>query len=343
MTVSGRQRQELREEAAARIVRAEAIGIAPDDDATLAAWRRGGKAREAAYSEVLGVWGAAGDLKEHPSYSELMGPPTLRERWAEWRARARQAAGQMFRPQRLAFASVTAAFIGSAIFLTVDSPWEPDYQTQVAQISEVPLADGSVITLGAKSSLDVDFNAAARRVELVSGEAFFSVSKDRNRPFFVKAGDTSIRVVGTKFNVNHEAGRVRVSVLEGVVEVTQANGRTERIEAAFTRKVTLSAGQQAIVGPAFPAPVVQPVPVTNPGGWREGRLSYQDAPLSDIIADANRYRTADIKLLSPSLGQERLTTSFKVSQIDQMLDQLPLMLPVKVERKADGTVNLKPV
>lgn len=344
MTATERRRQQLREEAAERIVRAEAIGVGPDDDATLASWRRGDRAHEASYSEVLGVWDAAKGLKDHPHYSRLMGARTLRERWAEWRASASELAPHMLRPHRLASASIAVALIGSFVWLSADRPWEPDYQTQIAEIREVPLEDGSVVTLGAKSTLNVDFNAGVREVELASGEAFFSVAKDRNRPFVVHAGDTSIRVVGTKFNVNHEGGRVRVSVLEGIVQMVRENPEAGQVAAVrrSAPRITLTAGQQAVAGPTSPTPEIQPVAVSNPGGWREGRLSYHDAPLSDIIADANRYRGAKIKLLSPSLAQERLTTSFRVSQIDQMIDQLPLMLPIQVQRQTDGTVNLLP-
>ena len=334
----------LRDEAAARLLDTHLSGRPPEDDRSLGAWRGEQAEHEAAFLSVNRTWDAAGELPDHPDYARLLGAPTWRERWVAFRERFAVPIQPVFRPRAMAFASAVIAIGLGSGWLALDRPWAPDYQTKVAEIRQVPLKDGSVVTLGAQSSLDVAFTSDVRRVSLAHGEAFFSVSKNPARPFIVEAGDTVIRVVGTKFNVNNEGGHVRVTVLEGIVEVMHAGGSTERIGAADPRlpKVRITAGQQALDSTAFTAPKIEPTPVVEAGAWRAGRMSYQDATLAEIIADANRYRMGQIRIGSQALADERLTTSFRASQVDQMLDTLPDTLPVEVRRNADGTVDLQP-
>lgn len=327
-----------RAEAAERLLRAHDVGVDPHSDLATVAWRRESDINDAAFRHVTQAWDEAARAKERSSYAQLLGTPTLRERVvAAWHGLIEQRPGFMPSP-RWALASIVAAMVlAGSWFLTPTG--NPTYATQVAEIRDVPLDDGTVVTLGARSAVDVQFTNAERTVRLASGEAFFAVSRDTSRPFVVLAGDTRIRVVGTKFNVHYEGGRVRVSVLEGIVEVARADGSTERIGPAAPT-VTLTAGQQLLAAGSAPlAP--EPLRGATPGAWREGRLDYQDAPLSEIIADANRYRSGTIRIASPALAGERLTTSFRTSQIDQMLETLPETLPVALRRNPDGTVELR--
>jgi transmembrane sensor len=331
--------EKRRLEAAKRISRARASGTEPEVDATLVAWRREDVINDAAYLAVRRTWDEAADLARHPAYTELLGEKTWRERWVEWRARLVETASALLRPQRFAFASVLALVaIGSWLWL---AQGQPDYVTRIAEVRELPLEDGSVVTLGPQSTMDVTFSGNERRVTLAGGEAFFSVAPNPQRPFVVAAGDTLIRVTGTKFNVNYEGGRVRVTVLEGRVEVARA-GETPTVGGG-PPAVELTSGQQAFDASGLPAPRIEPIRVADAGAWRQGRLSYQDAPLGEIIADANRYRAAEIRLNSPALARERITTSFRASQIDQMLATLPDTVAVTVRRNPDGTVDLDPV
>lgn len=331
-----------RAEAAARLLRAQAAGIDPGDDLSNVAWRREDGANDAAFRHVAQAWDDAAQLKSHPAYADLLGTPTLRERLvAAWR---RLVSGLQWAPApRLAFASALAVVILAGAWFLI--PRDPQYvTTQIAEVRDVPLDDGSVVTLGARSSLEVaGFTSAARTVRLASGEAFFSIAHDTSHPFVVLAGDTRIRVVGTKFNVRYDNGQVRVSVAEGIVEVTHADGSSERIggTAAPASSIRLIAGQQVAVANTAPLPAPITVQGASAGAWREGRLDYQDAPLSEIVADANRYRVGEIRIVSPSLADERLTTSFRTTQIDQMLATLPETLPLTVQRNPDGTIDLR--
>ncbi|WP_054530734.1 FecR domain-containing protein [Erythrobacter sp. SG61-1L] len=284
------------------------------------------------------VWQDAASLGRHPRYRELLGQPTLRERLVALAARLGNLSDGTRLPRgvpQFAMACMMAiAVFGGAWMLR---PATPDFETRVAEIRDIPLKDGSLVTLGGHSALDVDFSHGERTVQLTRGEAFFSVSPDKNRPFVVLVGGQRIRVVGTKFNVNFDGDHVAVSVKEGVVQVAPDPVGSKPSAGSV---VTLVAGQKLRAGGTARS-LPEQLGGSEPGAWRSGHLDYHDTSLGEIIADARRYYPHPITITSASLAGERLTTSFSTSQVDQMLDTLPGILPVSVERMPDGSVTLR--
>jgi len=67
----------------------------------------------------------------------------------------------------------------------------------MGEIRQVPLADGSRLTLDERSRVSVQYETATRRVRLEFGEVLFEVAKDPKRPFVVQAGNIRVRAVGT--------------------------------------------------------------------------------------------------------------------------------------------------
>jgi len=99
--------------------------------------------------------------------------------------------------------------------------------TETAQ--SIILGDGTSITLQPHSSLKYPEEFAADRREVaLTGEAFFEVTRDPERPFIVEAGEVMTRVLGTSFcvrNIDNE-DNVLVRVKTGKVSVFLGNGRT---------------------------------------------------------------------------------------------------------------------
>jgi transmembrane sensor len=329
-------------EAAAHVVSAEMnVADVQAQTATLA-WRNADSSHEAAYRQVTDVWEAAGNRSLQQELSGLKGKPTLRERSVRFLEGSREYLGATFQQHKLAGAMTAMALVVGTSIIGVHDARAPDYQTQIAQISRLALPDGSVVTLGPASSVKLDFSGRSREVTLIKGEAFFEVLHDETRPFVVQANGTSIQDVGTKFNVNVGDGHARIAVLEGAVQISSVSRKVSSAEGAEkTPLVIVRAGQEAIDHAGSSRPIIEAVPTTSPGAWRDGRLSFQNATLTQIIADANRYRDQPIRIASPSLANERLTTSFKASQIDQLLSTLSEALPIAVQRNSDGTVDLK--
>src|SRR5688500_15973040 len=86
--------------------------------------------------------------------------------------------------------------------------------TQVGGFARTRLTDGSTVELNTGTRLTVHVDDESRRVELVAGEATFSVAHDPTRPFIVTAGEATVRALGTRFNVRRRVESVDVLVTQ---------------------------------------------------------------------------------------------------------------------------------
>lgn len=218
------------------------------------------------------------------------------------------------------------------------------YVSEVAQTQVLQLEDGSEVILAAGSQLESNFSAERRDVTLLHGQAFFSVAKDAQRPFFVTTDSATIRVVGTRFDVRRDRDRVKVSVEEGIVDVVhraEPGAGYARDEQATNTPVRLLAGQQVHVDESVLSDVAT-VDVSEVASWRDGKLVYHNARLSEVVADVNRYRHGHIALGADHLDDLRVTASFSVDQVSMVVSMLEQSLPVSVFREANDRVVLWP-
>lgn len=315
----------------------------PEDRLAFEKWRNADPRHAAAYEHALSVWE---DIGEFDDLKELAAAPEFGR--AERRPISALAgfAGALFSRRRLVYGALAAvvvlALILPAIVYTQPAWLLPNvYATRTAETDQIELPDGSVSDLGPASKMRVAYSKSERRIFLMSGEAFFDVRKGDARAFIVSSGEAEVRVTGTKFNVHQGPTSVTVAVAEGIVEVRR---RTEAIQAEASDKpvLRLSAGQQtgAIIGVSGFTKVIE-TPSAKVGAWRTGRLSYVDATLRDVIADANRYTRIPIIVADDSLLDMKLVAAFSTDQIDSMIDGLPEILPLKVDRSRPGRVVLR--
>ena len=194
----------------------------------------------------------------------------------------------------------------------------------------VVLADGSRVFLNRHTDLSVRLESDGRRVALTDGEAAFDVAHDSDRPFVITAGDHSVRVLGTAFNVLSHGDRFAVGVERGVVTVTPARSRTP---------VRLVAGQQlAQIGAR--SPILSRVDPQGTASWRNGVLVYRASSLADVAFDLSRYLDKRVTV-SPATSNLRFTGALKVSDEATMLRQLQDFAPVRVSRSGTS-IDLAP-
>ena len=230
-----------------------------------------------------------------------------------------------FRPWHGVAALAACAALLSVGLLPSIRSFPVSHETRIAEIRPLTLPDGTRVTLGARSRLVVDFSLTERRVELVEGQAFFDIAPEAARPFRVIAGQAIIRDIGTKFDVIRSPGSLRVAVLEGSVEVREAGARSGSVLHAGHR----FEATQRIVSARARYPNVQPVKDVAPGGWREGRLAYENDRLGDVVADLNRYHAPGLRIADDA-ADIRVTASFRTDEIPSFLQTLESVLPVKI-------------
>lgn len=331
MTTARKAWDVIKTEAADWALRSEASFSAPER-AAFEAWRLADPRHDFAYQHALAACQDLRALSQIEELNGLAGVPTLRERAIGWSRLLPGLYWLAVRPQRR-FGAAVAIGAAAALFVALMGP--PVYETPVAELRAVTLDDGSVVTLGANSRLEMHFTASERRVTLDRGDAFFAVTKDASRPFVVTAGDTIVRVVGTKFDVRRGADDVRVAVVEGVVEVARP------VPQAKADIHTLTAGQELIAARQGMRTETRVAKLAEPAAWRSGRLDYSSASLRQLIADANRYYAPGIELASDDLGDLQVTTSFRASQVDKMVESLADVLPLEASRRPDGRIILR--
>lgn len=214
--------------------------------------------------------------------------------------------------------------------------WRPglfaDLRSGVGERRSLTLQDGSKVELAGASALSVDFTAAERRVVLQAGEAFFDVADDATRPFIVEALGGRVRTQGGAFDVRLAAGAVTVAVVARSVDVSLAN--QSPVNVVMGQEVRYDAGRMGEVREADLARVE---------AWRHDRLAFQQAPLSDVVADLERYRAGRIVMTDRSLHDIPVTGSFDARRTDIALDLIASTLPLQVRRLTDLLVVLSPM
>ena len=211
--------------------------------------------------------------------------------------------------------------------------------TDVGQIKTVTLSDGSQITVGPRSRLAIRYSSAARLARLDEGEAFFDIAHDPTKPFVVRSGASSVRVLGTRFEVNHSGPSLRIGVLEGVVTLDPGTSSASRIKAGNRAEVVerphgtpqVSISSMEAQGPGWEETI---------GTWRQGRFVYNDVRLGDVAADLNRFYRAGVRIDDRTVSDLRISAAFRAGDIPDFIETLGKVVPVTVDRDENGTFRL---
>lgn len=304
----------------------------------LEAWLAEDPANLAAYARAERLWAEVGELAE-PLKAGLDAQDAARP--AEpipnvipFAARPRKPAARrpMFGGWRAAAAAAVVLAVGGGTGLGLFSLRPTTYQTAPGHARRIALADGTRIDLNGGSKIAVRFDSHARRVSMGDAEAAFDVTHDPKRPFLIAAGSEQIRVVGTAFDVVHEDGRLVVTVRRGVVQVAQAGEG-----GALSDVQRVPAGYQLVAQAGAPAQVA---PVADPNeafAWREGRLVFRDAPLSEVASALNRAFTTPIEARGDA-GTLRFSGVLVLDDEGAVVRRLQAFLPVEADRSQDRIV-----
>ena len=238
--------------------------------------------------------------------------------------------------------SVTGpAFTGvlaSTVFLLLGSLWwfapaAKVHSTKVGEQRVVVLPDNSRVTLDTNSALRLEFSEYERRVYVTRGRAFFDVSHDYSRPFVVSVAANEIRALGTAFSVYRRDDWLRVTLSEGSVQVS-ALGK------GGAEKVVMSPGEQVIYSPVKGMERESLSDIQKRMSWLDGRLVFTSTPLSEVVAQVNRYSDNTIRLTNPSLYDIEIDAVFKVGDVDTFLLVLQSSFGLTAMRRLNGEIDL---
>ncbi|WP_230976715.1 FecR domain-containing protein [Pseudothauera rhizosphaerae] len=207
--------------------------------------------------------------------------------------------------------------------------WGADFHTGTGERREITLTDGTQVWLNTDSALSVDYQAGARLLKLAAGEILIQTAGDRTgRPFYVQTRFGRMQALGTRFSVNHGDGRTRLDVFEGAVEIRNATGAVQRVEAG--QRADFTAEQISTIAPAERAREA----------WRRGVVLADDIPLRQLIEDLARYRRGHIGV-APEVAELTVMGVYPADDTDRALAMLENTLPVRIRRTLPWWVTVE--
>jgi transmembrane sensor len=308
------------------------------------AWKDAAPEHATAYNQAQQFWDALDQAKpqvlEH--FSEELGQalssdPVIEpwyERFGLYLDRFR------FNVSHIRMAAVGASIVLAVVVLSLNVPFQGQpvaYATNKGEIKQIQLQDGSSLLLNADTKIKVQYRRRARDLELLQGGAIFDVARNNKRPFVIRAADSTVTVLGTRFEVDLTPDNIKVAVARGLVEVAQKStlGTRQRFS------LLLKPGEQInheIGQVKFTRSKIDPSQI---GTWKDHVLIFENDTLADSVRRLNRHFTqGEIKLGDVYIGQRRLSGVFKAISPDATAEQLAQLLSLNV-RQTDGSSTLE--
>ncbi len=194
------------------------------------------------------------------------------------------------------------------------------------------LSDGTKVMLHAGSRLEIPdkYNQQERELFL-EGEAYFEVTHDDEKPFIVRSERAYTRVLGTRFLVQAwpESDEVEVVVSEGKV----AFGNHQENNAQSENEVLITRNKMGVIAEGKEPVVAEVTDINWYLGWTEGRLEFENRPLSEVLPRLERWYDIDIQVEDEKICQKKITAEIDYSQsMSEVLQGIALTLELEVER-----------
>lgn len=169
-----------------------------------------------------------------------------------------------------------------ALFLTSSLPQNirylafADLQTKAGEQIQTRLPDGSQLTLNGQTSLAYDITDTHRHIDLYQGEAFFDIASNPEVPLFVRFGNQTVRVVGTRFNIALNQAEQRFFLEEGQVIISHGDSShvLDQKDLMIVNGKKIDIIKKSVAGPQL--------------AWQKGELHFQNQSLADIFSSLER-------------------------------------------------------
>jgi transmembrane sensor len=303
------------------------------------AWLAADPAHAEAFEAAERMWADTGldAVREHPRILALRERGLSRRTRARWwvaiPAAAACIAALVFAP------SVIGPGLPTAPELFAPSI-QQEFRTSVGQRTTVKLPDGSLVTLDTDTVLRTRETEHRRLVFLDKGQAFFRVHHDASRPFVVSAGGRTVTALGTAFSVKVAPRTFEVVLVEGVVRVESPvratpiglpTGRVQATEMQAGSELTALDNRHWSVREADAGAQT---------AWLRGRLVYKGAPLSEVVADMNRYSEKKIVIRDPAVAGQGLSGTYRAGDIEGFVQAVQDYGLARVASNDEGQVEL---
>lgn len=293
-------------------------------------WVATSKAHQSAFDQAATMWGSLDLLGE--MQSALNTATTVK-----WHRKVAAGLAAWMPKPRYGFA-VAMMFVVAGLSIMLAPENQPQnnvaiYATAIGENKSIKLSDGSEILLNTGSQVEVRFSKERRTLNLVKGEAHFTVAHNASRPFEVQAGTNIVRAVGTAFTVELNQETVEVTVTEGRVELaTIAQADEASAVPQETSLALVNSGQSAKFSTFIRSiDTISEDEVTRRLAWHKGALIFKGEALEDVIEEASRYTKTKIVISDPEIRSLKVGGYFKTGETRAMLQAIEANFGVSVK------------
>jgi ferric-dicitrate binding protein FerR (iron transport regulator) len=233
-------------------------------------------------------------------------------------------------------ASFAALLLAAAGYVWYTYTARTTLRTGYGETRRIVLADRSVVTLNANSSLSYrrHWGGNGNREVWLEGEAFFEVVHTINHRKFVvhAAGNLDVEVLGTKFNVYGRKRSTRVLLNDGKVQLNIGQDRR--------RQVTMRPGELVELDATggYVRKVVDPA---QHASWVHRYLLFKDTPAGEVVALLEDTHGVTVELPDPALLQSKITGRVPINNLESLLFALSESLDCDVSRDG-GRIVFRP-
>jgi transmembrane sensor len=205
--------------------------------------------------------------------------------------------------------------------------------TKTGERVQISLPDGSTVHLNSESEISfVENFEKNKRIIHLTGEAFFEVVRDENRPFIVRSGELTTTVLGTRFNVSNRQEIVYVTLQSGKVKVTG-----EHIDG----EIYLIPGEQ--FGIDYSTGRAKKIKV-NPDlftDWHRGTLQFDEVKFADALLQLESWYDVKIECNADELLARNIRGKYTNEDLTTILEDLKFMFDFEFEFVTDSTIIIK--
>ena len=165
------------------------------------------------------------------------------------------------------------------------------------------LADGTKVWLNAKTKMEYpqSFKAFDERIVKVDGEAYFEVSKNKNRPFIVKTSKGDIEVLGTKFYVSAYA-------TTDIFETSLIEGRV-KVHTAYEDMTLYPRDKAVLQNGILTRKHIDDMDIYR---WRDGLYCFKNLSFEDVLKQFEIYYDVRFVKENPQMANPKLNGKFRL-------------------------------
>lgn len=191
-------------------------------------------------------------------------------------------------------------------------------------IQNFSLPDGTSVTLNKNSFITYNkkFNKNHREI-FFSGEAYFEVIKGNRLPFVIRTNNSTIQVVGTRFNIRDDSSSVTVTVISGKIWLYETENRQNQVKLVKNETASFEyATRKIIYGQTSDL---------NFLSWKTGRFEFFKTPTVDVLNTIATYFNKKLIIRSPV--RDSITGVFENQPLNDILKEIELTSSLKIENQ----------